>query len=127
MHKQGSHEEPSFRQLDDWEIQNGWEQYPLYTTPPAQPAPVQELCGWQFFQDGKWHNGMDNNDHKANTEAAGFPVRDVYPEAQPAAWVGLTAEDYPDADNPYCCVNADFIEGARWADATLRQKNGGKV
>jgi hypothetical protein len=42
MHKQGNHEEPSFRQLDDWEIQNGWEQYPLYTTPPAQPEPVQQ-------------------------------------------------------------------------------------
>jgi hypothetical protein len=38
VHKQGNHEEPSFRQLDDWEIQNGWEQYPLYTTLPAQPA-----------------------------------------------------------------------------------------
>jgi len=46
--------------------------------------PVQEPCGWQFYQDGKWHNGMDSNDHRANTMAAGFPVRDVYPEAQPA-------------------------------------------
>jgi hypothetical protein len=45
--------------------------------------PVQEPCGWQFYQDGKWHNGMDTNDHRANTEAAGFPVRDVYPEPQP--------------------------------------------
>jgi len=48
-----------------------------------EAQPVQEPCGWQFYQDGKWHNGMDNNDHKANTVAAGFPVRDVYPEAQP--------------------------------------------
>jgi hypothetical protein len=48
-----------------------------------QPTPVQEPCGWQFYQDGKWHNGMDTNDHRANTEAAGFPVRDVYPEPQP--------------------------------------------
>jgi hypothetical protein len=44
MHKQGNYEEPSFRKLDDWEISNGWKQYPLYTTPPAQPAPVQD--GW---------------------------------------------------------------------------------
>jgi hypothetical protein len=47
------------------------------------------------------------------------------PPAQPAAWVGLTDEDYPDADNPYCCLNSDFIEGARWASAKLREKNGG--
>ena len=33
---QGNHEEPSLRQLDDWEIQNGWKQYPLYTTPPQR-------------------------------------------------------------------------------------------
>ena len=46
--------------------------------------PVQEPCGWQFLQDGKWHNGTDVNDHRANTIAVGFPVRDVYP-APPAA------------------------------------------
>jgi hypothetical protein len=41
MHKQGNHEEPSFRQLDDWEISNGWEQYPLYTT-PQQRKPLTD-------------------------------------------------------------------------------------
>jgi len=46
-------------------------------------------------------------------------------QPEPAAWVGLTDDDYPDDDNPYCCVNADFIAGARWAAATLRKKNGG--
>jgi hypothetical protein len=45
---------------------------------------VQEPCGWQFYQDGKWHNGMETNNHRANTEAAGFRVRDVFPAAQPA-------------------------------------------
>jgi len=49
-----------------------------------QPA-QQEPCGWQFFQDGKWHNGMETNNHRANTEAAGVPVRDVYPSPQPPA------------------------------------------
>jgi hypothetical protein len=66
----------------------------LSTTPPA--APVQEPCGWQFYQDGKWHNGMETSNHKANTEDAGIPVRNVYPPAAPAAqrtWVGLTDEE----------------------------------
>ena len=48
-----------------------------------QPA-QQEPCGWQFYQEGKWHNGMETNNHRANTEAAGVPVRDVYPSPQPA-------------------------------------------
>jgi|GEM_PF-4383041 len=47
-----------------------------------QPA-QQEPCGWQFYQDGKWHNGVETNDHRKHTEAAGFPVRDVYPSPQP--------------------------------------------
>jgi len=42
----------------------------------------QEPCGWQFYQDGKWHNGMETNNHRANTERAGIPVRDVYPAPQ---------------------------------------------
>jgi hypothetical protein len=48
-----------------------------YVQPKAEP------CGWQFFQDGKWHNGMDTVNHRANTEAAGIAVRNVYPEPQP--------------------------------------------
>jgi hypothetical protein len=35
MHVQGNHEEPSLFELDDDEIDRGWKQYPLYTTPPA--------------------------------------------------------------------------------------------
>jgi hypothetical protein len=47
-----------------------------------QPLLTPEPCGWQFFQDGKWHNGMETNNHRKNTEDAGFPVRDVYPSPQ---------------------------------------------
>jgi len=36
MHVQGNYEEPSFRQLDDDEVERGWEQYPLYTHPPQR-------------------------------------------------------------------------------------------
>jgi hypothetical protein len=63
-----------------------------------KPAPVQEPCGWQFYQDGKWHNGMETNNHRANTEAAGVPVRDVYP-TPPAAQLP------PNCGTGYCsCI-----------------------
>jgi len=51
MHVQGNHEEPSLRQLDDWEIQNGWKQYPLYTTPP-QRKPLSFEQVEDCFVDG---------------------------------------------------------------------------
>ena len=94
----------------------------IEATPPAQPAPVQEPCGWQFYQDDKWHNGMDRNDHRANTEAAGVPVRNVYPEPQPAAWVGLTDEDIAKAGNVKRMLPYAY---ARAIEAKLREKNGG--
>lgn len=50
-----------------------------YGTKSAPAADGGEVAGWQFYQDGKWHNGDDRiKDHRANTEAAGIPVRDVY-------------------------------------------------
>ena len=46
---------------------------------PAHSPDGGDVAGWQFYQDGKWHNGDDRiKDHRANTEAAGIPVRDVY-------------------------------------------------
>ncbi|WP_027854406.1 hypothetical protein [Marinobacterium litorale] len=33
---------------------------------------------WQFYQDDTWHTGMDINDHRKNTEEAGYPVRNLY-------------------------------------------------
>ena len=53
----------------------------------AKPAPAAdggEVVGWQFYQDGKWHNGDDTiKDHRANTEAAGIPVRNLYAHPAP--------------------------------------------
>lgn len=43
-----------------------------------QQLAARGLCGWQFYQDGKWHNGMDTGNHRSNTEAAGIPTRDVF-------------------------------------------------
>ena len=49
------------------------------------PEVDQEPVAWQFFQDGKWWNGGDRiKDHRKNTEAAGYPVRDLYAHPQPA-------------------------------------------
>jgi hypothetical protein len=42
-----------------------------------------EPVGRQFYQDGKWHNGMDTNNHKQNTIDAGFPIRELYTSPQP--------------------------------------------
>ena len=59
---------------------------------PWLEQPEQESCGWQFYAAGKWHNGMEANDHRVNTEAAGIPTRNVYPgpvaqpEQEPVAW-----------------------------------------
>jgi len=39
---------------------------------------------WQFFQDGKWHNGMDTHNHRENTEADGIATRNLYTKPQPA-------------------------------------------
>ena len=41
-------------------------------------AQTQEPVAWQFFQGGKWHNGMEFHDHRKHTIAAGTPVRDLY-------------------------------------------------
>jgi hypothetical protein len=63
----------------------------LKTISEALQAMRGEAVGWQFLQDGKWHFGCDNlKDHRKNTEAAGFPVRDVFSAPQPAVpkWVG---------------------------------------
>ena len=64
-------------------------------------AQTQEPVAWQFFEGGKWHNGMEVNDHRKHTEAAGVPVRDLYTtppqrsesSGKPSAWVGLTDEE----------------------------------
>ena len=44
MHIQGNYQESSFRQLDDWEIKNGFKQYPLYATPPQRTEPICPEC-----------------------------------------------------------------------------------
>lgn len=43
-----------------------------------------EPVAWQFYDDGNWYNGVNNNGHRRNTEKAGYRVRDLYPAPQPA-------------------------------------------
>lgn len=45
---------------------------------------AQEPVAWQFFDNGEWHTGSDRNNHRQNTEAAGYQVRNLY-AAAPAA------------------------------------------
>jgi hypothetical protein len=52
-----------------------------------------EVVGWQFYQDGKWHMGMDTGNHRQNTEESGYPVRDIY---APKVAIQSAAEKYRD-------------------------------
>jgi hypothetical protein len=38
---------------------------------------------WQFYFDGEWTTGMNTNDHRANTKAAGFLIRDLWLKQEP--------------------------------------------
>jgi hypothetical protein len=42
MHVQGNFEEPSHRQLHEFEIMRGWKQYPLYTHPIDDTALLRQ-------------------------------------------------------------------------------------
>ena len=48
----------------------------LITNAPAieQGEPV----AWQFYIDGRWHDGMRGNNHKQDAIDAGDPVRELY-------------------------------------------------
>lgn len=34
---------------------------------------------WQFYDAGSWHNGSNHNNHRENTEMAGYRIRELYP------------------------------------------------
>ena len=52
MHVQGNYKEPSFRELADDEVERGWEQYPLYNTPPQRT--------WVDLTSEDWNEIFDN-------------------------------------------------------------------
>lgn len=54
-----------------------------------EDAEGNPICGqavaWQFQdKDGKWYTGLETNDHRANTEQAGYPTRDLCVSSSPS-------------------------------------------
>lgn len=47
-------------------------------------AAAGEPVAWQFYDDGSWHNGSNHNNHRENTEKAGYRIRELFPAAAPA-------------------------------------------
>ena len=90
-------------------------------------AQTQEPVAWQFFQNGKWHNCMEVNDHRKHTEAVGVPVRDLYTTPPQRTWVGLdeveivgcTCECIDVGEFNMSCA----IDFARAIEAKLKEKN----
>ena len=90
-----------------------------------------DKCGpvaWQFYQDGKWHNGMETNNHKKNTIDAGIPVRILYTSPQPRDWVGLSDTAWMNIvnhDHAYESMNKeDAVHYAvKATEAKLKQLN----
>ncbi|OVE45542.1 hypothetical protein, partial [Chromobacterium violaceum] len=80
------HAEDSGKELLQYEGDAILRAWPLFED---QPTPATEQSGeavtWQFYDQGRWHNGNDQvKDHRKNTEAAGIPTRDLYTRPQPA-------------------------------------------
>ena len=51
MHVQGNFEEPSHRQLHEFEIMRGWTQYPLYTHPAPQPVTLTDAEIYPLYSE----------------------------------------------------------------------------
>lgn len=47
-------------------------------------AAAREPIAWQFYDDGSWHNGSNHNNHRENTEKAGYRIRELFTAAPPA-------------------------------------------
>lgn len=70
-------------------------------------APV----AWQYFHGGKWHSGNNENNHRENTEAEGFPIRDL-------CLCKSNKLSQPQDTQAVACDHAlfDFQEGQWWVD-----------
>lgn len=77
-----------------------------------------DCVAWQFYQDGKWHMGLDNCSHRRETEAAGYPIRLLYLAAernQPAtSWKPISTVP-PDVDE-ILAADADGDRFVAWFD-----------
>jgi hypothetical protein len=123
MHKQGNHEEPSFRQLDDWEISNGWTQQPLYTKPQPAPQgePVAHQCKFAPAMDlltlERWHECACGK-----KQFQGLAYTRPTPQPAQKQWVGLTDEEVEMIVENRRAAHWEFI---RQVEAKLKEKNNG--
>lgn len=39
---------------------------------------LEESGVWQFYSDGEWHVGSNQNNHRKNIEEGGYTTRDLY-------------------------------------------------
>ena len=85
----------------------------------ALAQPEQEPVAWQFFEGGKWHNGMEVNDHRKHTEAAGVPVRDLYTTPPQRTWVGLTDDERIEIHHQAW----SRVQVVQMTEAKLKEKN----
>ena len=104
----------------DFEFTSEHEWKPLYTTPPAQPAPVQEPVVMTFDEA---YASLSWNEWRMR------PIKELLAELHrlttpPAAqrqWVGLTDEEIYDCDEANACRSAL----AYAIEAKLKEKNNG--
>jgi hypothetical protein len=99
----------------------------LYTTPPAQPAPVQPVqepvAIYQYQpSNGSWID-QDKFSYDYNVRLNQATVRIVYttPPAAQRQWTGLTDEEIYDCDEANACRSAL----AYAIEAKLKEKNNG--
>jgi len=81
---------------------------------------AQEPVGWQFYDDEKWWNGV-NEEHKKSTIEAGYKVRNVFTLPPAREWVGLSDDDI---NNIYGKSTYEGLNGfARAIEQALKEKN----
>jgi hypothetical protein len=90
----------------------------LYTTPPAQPAPVQEPVAWRVKVETKLRDGSVDSGYQLRNErlsAYDEPLYTTPPTAQPAV---------PDALFRHAPEHPQYIEG--WNDCRAEMMKGMK-
>ena len=75
------------------------------------------LLGYEMNEPVAWMDGQGNLFKHPDDADRGQTMRPLYLERE---WVGLTDEDMQEPRTHIF----DFINGARWAEAKLKEKNG---
>ena len=84
---------------------------------------AQEPVGWQFYDDEKWWNGV-NEEHKKSTIEAGYKVRNVFTLPPAREWQGLSDDEIDSLDRWGDLMSPqDMIDFARAIEQALKEKN----